>query len=786
MRLRFGSFLELIAVLFLLAFAAGPVEGNAAGHVIEVTVADLADDPETAENGKTAREKVQARIDGAAAGDVVQFPDGAFEDVGELLFSVDGGEGEEIVVRGNVADPSAVVFTGKIMFNVMASNLVIEGFTFRDTKAPDRLTRKRQDRDADDSNDDQYVRKAPHDHRVLDSDAATVLINTLYLEGASCPVVDGKPDFDKLIKNVGIRNNVFRNTELFGVQLQAGFGVTGAARCGSSDIVISGNTFAGIGFNGPYIDKKRNIRGWDNLESAIRTVFPPNRMTVTDNAIDGTTYAGIMLNKTYGKTVVRYNEVKNVPAYGIRVRGNKDKDSDYEIVVSDNKVSNTNNDLYSLKRYKLYKEHEVVPFKRASPGLTDRQVDEILKPEIWEVSPGADFAFPDTGAPTPVSVFADTEYDGSGNRVAATASRIPQTEGGLGAGRPCGPAGAESVLERWDTGAVEADDQWCYSLVRFIDPALEAAIILAGVTAETIKVENNEITGNALGILICKGSSCSFRYPFNDLGSPVEASRIPTVIRGNNIYDNWAPAYDLPASYAYAWGEAANALKGGDNELDLSGNYLGRIPRVRGNVKRLGASALAASPFGLSATAGPRATANDRTGPSVTGTPAVAVDGVVLTIEYDEALTGDPLPAAFTVKSRTSPDAGRFLRIGVSGVEVSGTTVTLTLARAVPAGEAVTVTYDRSKAGENALSDAAVGSNLAAGFSDMEVSNRTGTDSAGGVGQPGGGTESAGGGGGGCALASAGSGGVDPGTLLPLMLAGLAFGRMRRKSGEPS
>ncbi len=788
MCLRFGSFLG-VAVLFALAFAAGPVEGNAAGHVIEVTVADLADDPETAENAKTAREKVQARIDGAEAGDVVRFPDGAFEDVGELLFSVDGGEGEgeEIVIRGNVEDPSAVVFTGKIMFNVMASNLVIEGFTFRDTNAPDRLTRKRQDRDADDSNDDQYVRKAPHDHRVLDSDAATVLINTLYLGGASCPVVDGKPDFDKLIKNVGIRNNVFRNTELFGVQFQAGFGVTGAARCGSSDMVISGNTFAGIGFNGPYIDRERNIRGWDNLESAIRTVFPPNRMTVTDNVIDGTTYAGIMLNKTYGKTVVRHNEVKNVPAYGIRVRGNKDKDSDYEVVVSDNKVSNTNNDLYSLKRYKLYKEHEVVPFKRANPGFTDRQVDRILKPEIWRVSPGADFRFGDTGAPRPVSDLADTEYDGSGNRVAATASRIPQTDGGLGAGRPCGPAGADSMLERWDTGAVEADDQWCYSLVRFIDPALEAAIILAGVTAETIKVENNEITGNALGILICKGSSCAFRDPFNDLGSPVEASRIPTVIRGNNIYDNGNRMSSHVPPASYAWGEAVNALEGGDNELDLSGNYLGRIPRVRGNVKRLGNSALAASAFDLSA-AGPRASANDRTGPSVTGTPAV--DGAVLTIEYDETLGGDPLPAAFTVESRTSADAGRFLRIGVSGVDVSGTTVTLTLARAVPASETVTVTYDRSKAGENPLSDASVGGNAAAGFSDMEVTNRTD----GGAGRPGDGPGDrpgdagpgiSGGGGGGCALASAGSEGVDLGTLLPLMLAGLAFGRMRRRPEEP-
>ena len=761
MSLRFGSFLE-VAVLFLLAFAAGSVEGNAA--VIEVTVADLADDPDTAQNRKTAREKVQAKIDGARAGDVVQFPDGAFKDVGELLFSVDGGEeeGREIVVRGNVADPSAVEFTGKIMFNVMASNLVIEGFTFKDTKPPDRLTRKRQDQDADDSNDDQYVRKAPHDHRVLDSDAATVLVNTLYLEGASCPVVDGKPDFDKLIKNVGIRNNAFRNTYLYGVQLQAGYGVTGAARCGSSDMVISGNTFAGIGFNGPYIDKRRNILGWDNLESAIKTEQPPNRMTVTDNVIDGTTYAGIMLNKTYGKTVVQNNEVKNVPAYGIRVRGNKNKDSDYEVVVSNNKVSNTDNERYSLKRYTLYKMHEAAPFKSANPGLTDKRVDEILKPEIWRVSPGANFAFRATGAPRQVSDFADTEYDGAGARVAVAASDIPQTNGPLGASEPCGDG---STLERWDTGAVEANAQWCYSLVRFIDPALEAAIILAGVTAETIKVENNEIAGNSVGLLICEGSSCSLRTPYNPLGSSIgEAARVPTVISGNNI------ATDNDIS-------VVNAIEGADKELDLSGNYLGERPLAYGNVKSLRDVTLADQAFDLSSTTGPRPFANDRTPPSL-ASAAVNEAGTVITLTYSEDLDGasDVAPGAFTVMK--SVETGRWSLIGVDSVAVDGRTVTLTLASSprIEAGDAVTVTYDMPSGAADKVRDMA--GNEVAGVSARAVTNNVGvTDDAD---APMTGDGSGRGGDGGCALASFGTGGAGAAfMLLALLFAGtaLAFGR---------
>ena len=761
MSLRFGSFLE-VAVLFLLAFAAGSVEGNAASHVIEVTGADLADDPDTAQNRKTAREKVQAKIDGANAGDVVQFPDGAFKDVGELLFSVDGGEeeGREIVVRGNVADPSAVEFTGKIMFNVMASNLVIEGFTFKDTKPPDRLTRKRQDQDADDSNDDQYVRKAPHDHRVLDSDAATVLINTLYLEGASCPVVDGKPDFDKLIKNVGIRNNAFRNTYLYGVQLQAGYGVTGAARCGSSDMVISGNTFAGIGFNGPYIDKRRNILGWDNLESAIKTEQPPNRMTVTDNVIDGTTYAGIILNKTYGKTVVQNNEVKNVPAYGIRVRGNKNKDSDYEVVVSNNKVSNTDNEPYSLKRYSLYKTSEADRFKAANPGLTDKQVDEILKPGIWRVSPGANFAFRATGAPRQVSDFADTEYDGAGARVAVAASDIPQTGGPLGASEPCGDG---STLERWDTGAVEANAQWCYSLVRFIDPALEAAIILAGVTAETIKVENNEIAGNSVGLLICEGSSCSLRAPYNPLSSSIgEAARGPTVIRGNNI------ATDNDIS-------VVNAIEGADKELDLSGNYLGERPLVYGNVKSLRDVTLADQAFDLSSTTGPRPFANDRTPPSL-ASAAVNEAGTVITLTYSEDLDGasDVAAGAFTVMK--SDETGRWLLIGVDSVAVDGRTVTLTLASKIEAGDTVTVTYDMPSGAADEVRDMA--GNEAPAVSARAVTNNVGVTD--GPAAPMTGDGSGRGGDGGCALASFGTGGADAAfMLLALLFAGtaLAFGR---------
>ena len=797
-----------ILALCLLAFAGGSVEGNAAGHVIEVTVADLADDPETAENAKTAREKVQAKIDGADAGDVVQFPDGAFEDVGELLFSVDGGEGEgeEIVVRGNVEDRSAVVFTGKIMFNVTASNLVIEGFTFKDTKVPDRITYKRQDQDADASNDDQYVHTAPHD-LAESGEAGTVTINTLYLTEAggigSCP-----SDLDKLLRNVRIRNNEFRNTEAHGVHLvdplSFNRGRFSSGRCGSSDMVISGNVFAGIGFNGLYVDKERNIRWERNLVSAVKSYFP-NRITITDNVIDGTTYAGIMLNETFGKTVVQYNEVKNVPSFGIRVKGNRVADqSDYEVVVSDNRISNTNNDPYITRTYNLYRGDDGVgDFKRAT-GLTDRQADEILKPEIWRVSAGANFGFGNTGAPRPVSDFADTEYDGSGNRVAATLSEIPQlhgeldgTDGDLSTKRPCGDGSKLTVWKEDGRPVVPAGTniatatpqqtrQWddhCYSLVRFIEPALEAAIELSQLNAETIKVENNEITGNALGLLICERSGCSFRRPFNPLGS-AKAARVPTVVKGNNIYGN----DNAPDIFVYINGEAVNALEGDDNELDLSGNYLGERPLVYGNVKSPGDSTLAESAFDLSETAGPRASANDRTGPALSesGDDAPVIGGgKTLTLTFDEPLdeSSEPAGTAFTVMGETS--GGQRVVYEVDSVDVEGMTVVLTLKGTVASGTTtITVSYDRPGSGA-ALVDAA--GNEVASFSDkaVRVAGMTGADDGDGDSDDGNGMMPlpAGGAGddGGCALASAGNGGIDLGTLLPFMvLAGLAFGRIEK------
>lgn len=94
---------------------------------------------------------------------------------------------------------------------------------------------------------------------------------------------------------------------------------------------------------------------------------------------------------------------------------------------------------------------------------------------------------------------------------------------------------------------------------------------------------------------------------------------------------------------------------------------------------------------------------------------AAAVDGATLTLTYDEALDESSVPDAadFTVNVNSSS-------VDVSGVAVSGDTVTLTLADAVNAGDTVTVSYT---AGINPIQD--VAGNDAANLTDQSVNNNT-------------------------------------------------------------
>ena len=107
---------------------------------------------------------------------------------------------------------------------------------------------------------------------------------------------------------------------------------------------------------------------------------------------------------------------------------------------------------------------------------------------------------------------------------------------------------------------------------------------------------------------------------------------------------------------------------------------------------------------------------------NVTETPALAsasVDGRVLTLTFDEALdeASEPAPADFAVTA-----AGAAL--SVTGVDVSGSTVVLTLASAVGGDETVTVSYTR---GANPIRRADRTGSPAVSFTDHPVMNVTET-----------------------------------------------------------
>ncbi len=144
------------AVLFFLAlsvFSFGGVGAFAAEHVIEVSPANL--DPQPAKKGealacsdtKPLECSVQQLVDMAEPGDVVMFMPAetgedtyVYDDVGEILVTRAGDDDDPITIRGMGGGDDMITLTGKVMFNVKASNIVIRGFRFKDTEVPDVVT----------------------------------------------------------------------------------------------------------------------------------------------------------------------------------------------------------------------------------------------------------------------------------------------------------------------------------------------------------------------------------------------------------------------------------------------------------------------------------------------------------------------------------------------------------------------------------------------------------------------------------------------------------------------
>ena len=803
-----------LSVVFVLVTGAAFAERSFAQAMVEITAADLTSDTTGAESErKTAQTKVNDKIKAATvtAGTVVTFPSGEFKDVGEIqIFGKSGtapstspaAAAKYITFRGE-----GTVFTGKIMINVQGSKyVVIEGFTFRDTQAPDGVT---------------ITPGATSNGTDFGSgrgeDTGVVWLNTAVAAASAACSSDTAM---KPLTNIIVRDNAFMNTARHGILARAknAIGVAPSgfhARCDSSAVTVSGNRFVGIGLgtNAVYLDSAKTVPGFRNRKSAIEG-DKTYGWTVTDNVIGtaadgedakGTTANGIKLDLAFGKTVVSNNTVNNTAWSGIVVGGDGStgtadvEDADEaEITIANNRVTNSRNDPYIVSKlwqsggtvegsegyqsnFRFSNNSNFFGVNRPASGPwfgsdTKKTIDDLLEMSVCALASG--YTLPYLGP--------------SGSFSCRLLSSIITYTGGWP--RPNGDGDGDGNYEG-DTnedpeitsppGRRDGLPAAANSTLRWLRPGLEAGLELNRLTAKTITVENNEFTDNVVGLAVCPSAYCYADSPFVNIvpeaitdvalgASPTAGTlKVPTV-RNNSIYDN-SKETDMPRRFVRA--DVVNALTGtntgaGKNVLVLAGNYLGINPdEVQGAVNTDDLATAAPD------NAGPKETDD----PGLAATGGAVLSGTTITLTYDEALDGDsePAAAAFTV---TQTDGGGLSGpITVSRVSVSGMSVTLTLAKAPGSGNSVTVSYDPTDAGSGGpIRDAA--GNEAPAFTSRTVTASTPMDPDPDPDPDPAPMRQATTDDGGCALASGGSGGADLGMLLAMMIAMFVFGRPVRNA----
>ena len=761
-----------LAVVLALVGSAVLAERALAQTTVEITAADLRDDTAGADP-KKAYEKVNAKIAASSVtgGTVVTFPEGEFKDVGEILIAGKKGAAattspaapaKPVTFRGN-----GTVFTGKIKINVFDSeHIVIEGFTFRDTQVPDRFTHFYQE-------GTDRISVAPHD--LWEYQGVGVVWLNMATEMAVCP--SGGP-----VKNVTIRRNEFRNTRRHGIKVSPGGSGVGYTTCrDTSDIEVSDNVFIGIGLgpNADYLDAAKSLPGNRNWKNAIESLSA-YRWTVRNNYIGaerdgtaaaGTTWFGIKIDNAFGKTLVENNVVNGTASSGIVVGGDGSAGAaEAEITIRNNRVTNSRNDAWFAHLWTDGFSNTGTPTNGyigpwtpgagmlvasySNTGMTEEEADKLLMPRIYALPSG--FTRPFLGV--------------SGSRDASSILGPYLSGARANTGDDSPVDSSPGTYNNIPEGAV----------VRNLKPGIEAGIELNRLTAKTILVENNELTDNVVGLVVCPSWYCYADHPFQSL-LPASQSpgadgtyKIPTV-RNNRIYGN-DKATEMPGRFVRA--DVINALTTdntgeGKNVLVLAGNYLGDSPEVEGAVNTDDLASGDGGDVGPGETDPPGLDAMDDAG-------GATFSGTTITLTYDEALDEESVPAAAAFAVTQTDGDGLTGTIDVSGVSVSGMSVTLTLAMSPGSGNSVTVSYDPAKAGSGTgrgpIRD--VAGNVAAALTSRMLTAPAPVDPG-----PMGPVEPSpvtGGGDGGCALASGGSGGADLGALLPMMLAVFVFGLGRK------
>ena len=591
------------------------------------------------------------------------------------------------------------------------------------------------------------------DQGYTEDHVAHILINPRYY-GAE----DSCPDSENFT-GIEITRNSFDGTEMTAIRSLQSSNATGDVPQDDDkgncfvEVDITGNTFRNIGIadyaflrdsDGDFItdgDGKRIPDGYNELsEYAIGLFNRVRKATISDNTIESTTHTPIVIRDTPegGRIIVRNNLIRPAPDEGARFPRFAETQIDIRGSADDVKITITGNRLLGSDDYYPYLITNFGNFRRRAgwcrdpevpPAATIAQLETLLQPRIWR-SYVPDFPYP----------------DGSKKRFF-----MP-------------PEGRPAALTDLLTGFNGNNAQVQTDVVIGLHDVVRHKRCHPTSRIEIRGQDGVSIVGNDLGYVAGDDSGESYvsygitlwRFRGSD----------PTLAEftGNNI------DYFLKGAVGFFDGNA-------ETSLSTRGNYLGPEALVPGTVNRSGELG---EPVVRENAIGPQEK-DPPTVPATGGGAMISETGTVITLTYDEALDEESVPAAaaFTV-TQTDGD-GLAGTIDVSGVEVSGTSVVLTLAKAPGSGNSVTVSYDPAKAGSGAgtgpIRDVA-GNEAPALTSRMLTASRpTDPGGAGPMGpgetqQPG-----PGGGDGGCALALGGSDGADLGVLL---LAVFVFFGLRR------
>ena len=604
-----------------------------------------------------------------------------------------------------------------------------------------------------------------------------ILINPRWnpSDGASaCPASEA-------FTGLEITRNSFDGTEVRAIHSLTGGDWIFRKRAGATDctvdIRIVGNTFRNIGVADYAYLTARDENGVPRTDSAGNPVFimdedgnriPFNnedeyaiglwdvyrKVTISDNRIEGVSLEPLWIHNLVGsaEVTVSNNLVRGFTAGGNRV-GNiliqiGGALEDTKITVSGNRVFRSDSDPdYNIVYYESF-------FGRAkwcahpddlatiTDSTTIAQLDRSLQPAIMQ-SYVPNFPYP------PLSS-GDVVDAGEGTTIGPSV-RTPVRLTKLA--RPSATVGDFDIGDA-DDGILKSDDIMIgkYDIVRYRNCFRKRMIYIGG--HEDAKVS---VVGNDIGY----GEGAA---PF-DIAIALDGIGGFEAFSGNNI-DNYV-----------------SSLMGGgfSGSLATKGNYIGPIPRVSRSVTLDRAGELSEPVAREPGTVGPRAGMNADSPPVVPRIASASVSptaGNMVVVTYDTSLARESVPPASAFAVRYRVEDGRSLEIGVSGLSVSGMTVTLTLASEIPSGASgVTVVYTAPGG------DAAVRSRLGSVAARNQSSPVTTGNGGPGPGEPPPVDQPGGGGDGGCVLASSESGGADLGTLLFLtVVVSFAFtaGRKRR------